>query len=149
MSRMKDGMVAAEQCSRYHVDGYSLVIRDVAEEDAGVYTILTRIQQFGLHQNLTLSLVVNGKLVSNDQNFHCCLKGLLFTSVSYALGCELKGYVILFPLTVKPQIGEKAVAVRDTATMPRSSRQVLRCTAHGIPSPQIQWLWHRCPSKGL
>ncbi|XP_060755794.1 vascular endothelial growth factor receptor 1 isoform X1 [Neoarius graeffei] len=106
---MKDGVVAAEQCSRYHVDGYSLVIRDVAEEDAGVYTILTRIQQYGLHQNLTLSLVVN----------------------------------------VKPQIGEKAVAVRDTATMPRSSRQVLRCTAHGIPSPQIQWLWHRCPSKGL
>lgn len=73
MSRMKDGVVAAEQCSRYHVDGYSLVIRDVAEEDAGVYTILTRIQQYGLHQNLTLSLVVNGKLVSNDQVFRCCL----------------------------------------------------------------------------
>ncbi|XP_060717273.1 vascular endothelial growth factor receptor 1 isoform X1 [Tachysurus vachellii] len=106
---LKDGMVAAEQCSRYHADGYSLVIRDVAEEDAGVYTILTRIQQFGLHQNLTLSLVVN----------------------------------------VKPLIGEKAVAVRDTATVPRSSRQVLRCTAHGVPLPQIQWLWHRCPSKGL
>lgn len=71
LSRLKDGMVAAEQCSRYHVDGYSLVIRDIAEEDAGVYTILTRIQQFGLYQNLSLSLVVNGKLVTNDQNFHC------------------------------------------------------------------------------
>ncbi|TSK98456.1 Vascular endothelial growth factor receptor 1 [Bagarius yarrelli] len=106
---LKDGIVAAEQCSRYHVAGYSLVIRDVAEEDAGVYTILTRIQKFGLHQNLTLSLVVD----------------------------------------VKPLIGEKAVAVRDTATVPRSSRQVLRCTAHGIPLPQIQWFWHRCPSKGL
>ncbi|KAI5627449.1 vascular endothelial growth factor receptor 1 isoform 1 precursor [Silurus asotus] len=106
---LKDGMVAAEQCSRYHVDGYSLVIRDVAEEDAGVYTILTRIQQFGLYRNLTLSLVVN----------------------------------------VKPQIGEKAVAVRDTATVPRFSRQAFRCTAHGVPRPQIQWLWHRCPSKGL
>ncbi|KAF4075767.1 hypothetical protein AMELA_G00222560 [Ameiurus melas] len=106
---LKDGMVAAEQCSRYHVDGYSLVIRDVAEEDAGDYTILTRIQQFGLRENLTLSLVVN----------------------------------------VKPQIAEKAVAVRDAATMPRSSRQVFRCTVHGIPPPQIQWLWHRCPTKGL
>lgn len=63
MSRLKDGMVAAEQCSRYHVDGYSLVIRDVAEEDAGVYTILTGIQQFGLHQNLTLQLVLNGNLI--------------------------------------------------------------------------------------
>lgn len=106
---LKDGMVAAEQCSRYHVDGYSLVIRDVAEEDAGDYTILTRIQQFGLRENLTLSLVVN----------------------------------------VKPQIAEKAVAVRDAATMPRSSRQVFRCTVHGIPPPQIQWLWHRCPTKGF
>ncbi|XP_062841606.1 vascular endothelial growth factor receptor 1 [Trichomycterus rosablanca] len=104
---LKDGMVAAEQCSRYHVDGHSLVIRDVAEEDAGVYTILTRIQRFGLHQNLTLSLVVN----------------------------------------VKPQIGEKAVAMREPATVPRSSRQALRCTAHGVPLPRIQWLWQPCPTK--
>ncbi|KAM9436218.1 vascular endothelial growth factor receptor 1 isoform 2-T2 [Clarias gariepinus] len=106
---LKDGRVAAEQCSRYHVDGYSLVIRDVAKEDAGVYTILTRIQQFGLHKNLTLPLLVK----------------------------------------VKPQIGEKAVAGRDTVTMPRYSRQVFRCTAHGVPSPRIQWLWRPCPPKGL
>lgn len=104
---LKDGMVAAEQCSRYHVDGYSLVIRDVAEEDAGLYTVHTRIKQFGLHQNLTLSLVVN----------------------------------------VKPQIGEKAVPAQDLATVPRLSRQALRCTAHGIPPPNIQWLWHPCPPK--
>lgn len=56
---LKDGMVAAEQCSRYHMDGNSLVIRDVAEEDAGRYTILARIQEHGLYQNLTLTLVVN------------------------------------------------------------------------------------------
>lgn len=54
-------MVAAEQCSRYHIDGNSLVIRDVAEEDAGKYTVLVRIQEHGLHQNLTLTLVVNGE----------------------------------------------------------------------------------------
>lgn len=54
-------MVAAERCSRYHVDGFSLVIRDVAEEDSGIYTILTGIQQYGLYQNLTLTLVVNGE----------------------------------------------------------------------------------------
>ncbi|KAL7840746.1 hypothetical protein AOLI_G00260690 [Acnodon oligacanthus] len=106
---LKDGMVAAEQCSRYHVDGYSLVIRDVAEEDAGVYTILTGIQQFGLYQNLTLSLVVN----------------------------------------VKPRIGEKALAVQDPETVPRSTRQALRCTSQGVPPPHIQWFWHPCPSKGL
>uniref|UniRef100_A0A4W5M3X8 Platelet-derived growth factor receptor-like protein n=1 Tax=Hucho hucho TaxID=62062 RepID=A0A4W5M3X8_9TELE len=56
---LKDGKVAAEQCSRYHVDGNSLVIRDVAKEDAGKYTILVGIQEHGLYQNLTLSLVVN------------------------------------------------------------------------------------------
>ncbi|XP_041817873.1 vascular endothelial growth factor receptor 1 [Chelmon rostratus] len=56
---LKDGMVAAEQCSRYHMDGNSLVIRDVAEEDAGKYTVLVRIQEHDLYQNLTLTLVVN------------------------------------------------------------------------------------------
>ncbi|XP_047424727.1 vascular endothelial growth factor receptor 1 isoform X3 [Mugil cephalus] len=56
---LKDGAVAAEQCSRYHMNGSSLVIRDVAEEDAGKYTVLVRIQEHGLYQNLTLNLRVN------------------------------------------------------------------------------------------
>lgn len=59
--RFKDGMVASEHCSRYHLDGTSLVIRDVAEEDAGKYTVLVRIQEHGLYQNLTLTLMVNGE----------------------------------------------------------------------------------------
>jgi len=37
------------------------VIRDVAEEDAGKYAVLVRIQEHGLYQNLTLTLVVNGE----------------------------------------------------------------------------------------
>ncbi|XP_066555062.1 vascular endothelial growth factor receptor 1 isoform X2 [Amia ocellicauda] len=56
---LKDGKVAAEQCSRYKVEGNFLVIRDVSEEDAGVYTILVGIQQYSLFRNLTISLVVN------------------------------------------------------------------------------------------
>ncbi|XP_058620690.1 vascular endothelial growth factor receptor 1 isoform X2 [Onychostoma macrolepis] len=106
---LKDGMIAAERCSRYHVDGISLVIRDVAEEDSGIYTILTGIQQYGLYQNLTLTLVVN----------------------------------------VKPQIGEKTVSSQQPGTVQRGSRQALHCTSHGVPPPQIQWLWHPCPPKGL
>uniref|UniRef100_A0A672NB18 receptor protein-tyrosine kinase n=1 Tax=Sinocyclocheilus grahami TaxID=75366 RepID=A0A672NB18_SINGR len=106
---LKDGMVAAERCSRYHVDGFSLVIRDVAEEDAGIYTILTGIQQYGLYQNLTLMLVVN----------------------------------------VKPQIGEKTVSSQQPGIVQRGSRQALHCTSHGVPPPQIQWLWHPCPPKGV
>ncbi|XP_061569530.1 vascular endothelial growth factor receptor 1 [Cololabis saira] len=54
----KDGMVASEHCSRYHMEETSLVIRDVAEEDAGKYTMLVRIKEHGLYQNLTLTLVV-------------------------------------------------------------------------------------------
>lgn len=64
--RLKDGMVAAEHCSRYHMDGNTLVIRDVAEEDAGKYTVLVRIKEHGLYQNLTLTLVVNGE--NNSSN---------------------------------------------------------------------------------
>ncbi|XP_076869572.1 vascular endothelial growth factor receptor 1 isoform X2 [Brachyhypopomus gauderio] len=105
---LKDGKVAAEQCSRYRVDGYSLLIRDVAEEDAGVYTILTGIQQFKLFQNLTLSLVVH----------------------------------------VRPQIGEKAVAMRDPGTIPRASRQALLCTSYGVPPPRLRWSWYPCPPRG-
>lgn len=54
-------MLAAEQCSRYRIDGNSLVIRDVAEEDAGKYTVLAQIKEHGLYRNLTLTLVVNGE----------------------------------------------------------------------------------------
>ncbi|XP_075906400.1 vascular endothelial growth factor receptor 1 isoform X2 [Nelusetta ayraudi] len=106
---LKDGMVAAEQCSRYHMDGTSLVIRDVAAEDAGEYTVLARIRKHGLQQNLTLTLVVN----------------------------------------VAPQIGEKAVSSRESGPVPRGSRQALHCTSHGVPPPNIKWLWRPCPPQGL
>ncbi|KAL4660156.1 vascular endothelial growth factor receptor 1 isoform X1 [Arapaima gigas] len=58
---LKDGAVAAERCSRYHVEGSSLVIRDVRIEDAGIYTVLAGIQQYRLYKNLNISLVVNMK----------------------------------------------------------------------------------------
>ncbi|KAG7252980.1 hypothetical protein CRUP_025301 [Coryphaenoides rupestris] len=62
---LKDGMVAAERCSRYRVNESSLVIRDVAEEDAGRYTVLVRNKAYGLYRNLTLTLVVNGRNCSS------------------------------------------------------------------------------------
>lgn len=54
-------MIAAEKCARYKIDGYTLIIRDVSEEDAGSYTLKLGIQQHNLYRNLTVSLVVNGK----------------------------------------------------------------------------------------
>ncbi|XP_058883994.1 vascular endothelial growth factor receptor 1-like isoform X2 [Acipenser ruthenus] len=58
---LKDGMIAAEKCARYKIDGYTLIIRDVSEEDAGSYTLKLGIQQHNLYRNLTVSLVVNVK----------------------------------------------------------------------------------------
>lgn len=147
-NRLKDGMVAAEQCSRYRMDGNSLIIRDVAEEDAGKYTVLVRIQEHGLYQNLTLTLVVNGEKASLN-----CLPTSHLVALSSVINLFPCVCVCVFVwascLTVSPQIGEKAVSLQDPGSVPRGSRQVLHCTSHGVPPPHIQWLWHPCPSKGL
>uniref|UniRef100_A0A670I2M7 Vascular endothelial growth factor receptor 1 n=1 Tax=Podarcis muralis TaxID=64176 RepID=A0A670I2M7_PODMU len=58
---LKDGLPAAEMCARYIIKGYSLIIKHVAEEDAGKYTILLSIQQWNLHKNLTVTLRINVK----------------------------------------------------------------------------------------
>nr|XP_008165680.1 vascular endothelial growth factor receptor 1 isoform X1 [Chrysemys picta bellii] len=58
---LKDGLPAAEKCARYVVKDYSLIIRDVAEEDAGNYTITLSIRQWNLYKNLTVTLIVNVK----------------------------------------------------------------------------------------
>ncbi|XP_039601441.1 vascular endothelial growth factor receptor 1 isoform X2 [Polypterus senegalus] len=57
----KDGIAADEKCARYKTDGYSLIIRDVTEEDAGNYTILLELHQYKIYKNLTVSLAVNVK----------------------------------------------------------------------------------------
>uniref|UniRef100_A0A663LXL5 Vascular endothelial growth factor receptor 1 n=1 Tax=Athene cunicularia TaxID=194338 RepID=A0A663LXL5_ATHCN len=58
---LKDGLPAAEKCARYMVKDYSLIIKDVAEEDAGNYTIILNIRQRNLSKNLTVTLTVNVK----------------------------------------------------------------------------------------
>ncbi|XP_055038372.2 vascular endothelial growth factor receptor 1 isoform X2 [Misgurnus anguillicaudatus] len=88
---LKDGMVAAERCSRYHVDGFSLVIRDVAEEDAGIYTILAGIQQYGLFQNLTITLVVNVKPEIGEKTVSSRQPGTVQRGSRQALHCTTYG----------------------------------------------------------
>lgn len=46
------------------VKDYSLIIKDVAEEDAGNYTIILSIRQWNLSKNLTVTLTVNGKFTA-------------------------------------------------------------------------------------
>nr|XP_033805031.1 vascular endothelial growth factor receptor 1 isoform X2 [Geotrypetes seraphini] len=101
---LKDNLLAAEKCARYIVNGYSLTIKDVSEEDAGNYTIVLRTQQWNLSKSLTVTLIVN----------------------------------------VKPQIYEKAVSFQDPPLYPVGSKQVLTCTAYGVPPPTIKWIWHPC-----
>lgn len=142
-NRFKDGMVAAEKCSRYHMEGISLVIRDVAEEDAGEYTVLARIKEHGLYQNLTLKLVVNGERHRLIPPSCLWMLALSHHSLNSAF-VSVRVWTL-----VRPQIGEKAVALQDPGSVPRGSRQALHCTTHGVPTPLIKWLWYPCPSQNL
>uniref|UniRef100_A0A8D2DNZ2 Platelet-derived growth factor receptor-like protein n=1 Tax=Sciurus vulgaris TaxID=55149 RepID=A0A8D2DNZ2_SCIVU len=48
-------------------------------------------------------------------------------------------------VNVKPQIYEKAVSsFPDPTLYPLGSRQILTCTAYGIPQPVITWSWSPC-----
>ncbi|XP_027446642.1 vascular endothelial growth factor receptor 1 isoform X2 [Zalophus californianus] len=58
---LKDGFPVTEKSPRYLVHGYSLIIKDVAAEDAGDYTILLAIKQSSVFKNLTTTLIVNVK----------------------------------------------------------------------------------------
>ncbi|XP_036084290.1 vascular endothelial growth factor receptor 1 isoform X2 [Rousettus aegyptiacus] len=58
---LKDGLPAMERSARYLPHGYSLIIKDVAAEDAGEYTILLGARQSGVNKNLTATLIVNVK----------------------------------------------------------------------------------------
>ncbi|XP_030873854.1 vascular endothelial growth factor receptor 1-like [Leptonychotes weddellii] len=58
---LKDGFPVTEKSPRYLVHGYSLIIKDVAAEDAGDYTILLAIKQSSVFKNLTTILIVNVK----------------------------------------------------------------------------------------
>lgn len=59
--RLKDGLPATEKSARYLVHGYSLIIKDVAAEDAGNYTILLGTKQSDVNKSLTATLIVNGE----------------------------------------------------------------------------------------
>ncbi|XP_066115041.1 vascular endothelial growth factor receptor 1 isoform X2 [Saccopteryx bilineata] len=58
---LKDGLPVTEKSARYWVHGYSLIIKDVAAEDAGNYTILLSIKQSTVVKNLTTTLIINVK----------------------------------------------------------------------------------------
>ncbi|XP_077340203.1 vascular endothelial growth factor receptor 1 [Lithobates pipiens] len=58
---LKNKLLAADKCSRYIINGNSLTIKNVAEEDAGDYTVVLRLKQWNLIKNVTMTLKVNVK----------------------------------------------------------------------------------------
>ncbi|MCJ8734048.1 hypothetical protein PDJAM_G00230930 [Pangasius djambal] len=56
----KDGFPISASL-RYEEMGYNLIIREVKEKDAGVFTIALSTQKYGLHRNISYTLLVNMK----------------------------------------------------------------------------------------
>lgn len=59
--RYKDGVPINENSTCYESSGYNLLIKDVKQKDAGVFTIALGNKERGLYRNLSYTLVVQGK----------------------------------------------------------------------------------------
>uniref|UniRef100_A0A8C4HPV6 receptor protein-tyrosine kinase n=1 Tax=Dicentrarchus labrax TaxID=13489 RepID=A0A8C4HPV6_DICLA len=59
--RYKDGVSIKKNSTCYKMSGFSLIISDVQDQHAGVYTISVGNQVKGLYRNLSYTLVVNVK----------------------------------------------------------------------------------------
>ncbi|XP_073439249.1 vascular endothelial growth factor receptor 1 [Dendrobates tinctorius] len=57
----KNNLLAADKCARYIIHNDVLTIKDVAEEDAGEYTVSLKLKQWNLVKNVTMTLIVNVK----------------------------------------------------------------------------------------
>ncbi|CAJ0954887.1 unnamed protein product [Ranitomeya imitator] len=57
----KNNLLAADKCARYIIHNDVLTIKDVAEEDAGEYTVSLKLKQWNLIKNVTMILIVNVK----------------------------------------------------------------------------------------
>ncbi|XP_075055044.1 vascular endothelial growth factor receptor 1 [Mixophyes fleayi] len=57
----KNNLLAADKCARYIINNNILTIKNVAEEDAGTYTVVLRLKQWNIKKNVTMILKVNVK----------------------------------------------------------------------------------------
>lgn len=62
--RYKDGVPINKSSSCYKMSRYSLIITDVQQKHAGIYTISIGNQLKGLYKSMSYSLVVHGKILS-------------------------------------------------------------------------------------
>lgn len=61
--RYKDGVPIKKNSTCYKMSDFSLIITDVQQKHAGVFTISLGNQVKGLYRNLSYTLVVDGKLL--------------------------------------------------------------------------------------
>lgn len=61
--RYKDGVPINNNSTCYKMSGFNLIITDVEQKHAGVFTISLGNQVKGLSRNLSYTLVVDGKLL--------------------------------------------------------------------------------------
>lgn len=110
---------------------HALVLKEVTEASAGIYTLALWNSAAGLRQNISLELVVNG-IAWKDGKRHPS-RGLVGGDGSQLTGC-------LPYATVPPHIHEKEAS--SPSIYSRHSRQTLTCTAYGVPQPlNVQWHW--------
>ncbi|XP_071990450.1 vascular endothelial growth factor receptor 1 isoform X1 [Engystomops pustulosus] len=57
----KNNLLAADKCARYIIHNSVLTIKDVAEEDAGEYTVSLKLKRWNIIKNITMTLTVNVK----------------------------------------------------------------------------------------
>ncbi|XP_023655853.1 vascular endothelial growth factor receptor 1 isoform X2 [Paramormyrops kingsleyae] len=138
---MKDGAPATERCSRYHMDGHSIVIHDVSPEDAGVYTMLAAIPQYRLYRNLTLALAVRMRPQIEEKAMSPRDVGLVQLGASKTLLCTSQGspapsiHWLWHRCPKKGQCKADVFTQRDTVTVSTSPRD----TENDIQSINQRW----------
>lgn len=61
--RFKDGVPINRSSTCYKMSGFTLIIVNVQQQNAGVFTVSLGNQARGLHRNLSFTLIVEGKLL--------------------------------------------------------------------------------------
>lgn len=133
--RASDSPSSARYKDRKAVTGrhnpHALVLKEVTEASAGIYTLALWNSAAGLRQNISLELVVNGTGRKDGRRDES--QGVWGGDETQLTGC--------LPMSpVPPHIHEKEAS--SPSIYSRHSRQTLTCTAYGVPQPlSVQWHW--------
>uniref|UniRef100_UPI00398E3E38 fibroblast growth factor receptor-like 1 n=1 Tax=Pristiophorus japonicus TaxID=55135 RepID=UPI00398E3E38 len=124
---IKDGRTIHSGWTRFRVLQHGLKIKEVEVEDAGVY-VCRATNGFGsIHLNYTLIIINDSSTVSSGQSLP---EGPLSEFVNE----ESTGKQLVKPRFTQPSKMRQRVIARPVGSSVR-----LKCTANGIPRPNIVW----------